>query len=133
MGRSAHFVAKQPGAGHIADHEPLTAHEAFHLATVGGAEALGLGGEIGNFAVGKMFDALLVDVDAPDTPFDALDGSEPTSVPSPPSSSDHSDEGDAATAGVLSMFEKFLFLGDDRNIRRVYVGGRRVVSQAGEA
>lgn len=38
----------------------ISVKEAFHLATLGGAEALNLKNKIGNFAVGKSFDALCV-------------------------------------------------------------------------
>ncbi len=34
--------------------------EAFYLATLGGADVMGLGNKIGNFEVGKEFDALIV-------------------------------------------------------------------------
>ena len=39
----------------------------------------------------------------------------------------------AARARVLDLFERFLFLGDDRNIQRVYVGGRVVVARDGSS
>jgi guanine deaminase len=42
-------------AGH-----PLTAPDLLHLATLAGAEALGLDEVIGDFSVGKQFDALWV-------------------------------------------------------------------------
>ncbi len=32
-----------------------------------------------------------------------------------------------AGEGVLAQFEKFLFLGDDRNVRAVFVDGRQVL------
>jgi hypothetical protein len=35
--------------------------QAFYFATLGGAHVCGLGNEVGNFAVGKSFDALIVD------------------------------------------------------------------------
>lgn len=83
---------------------PLSFAEAFHLATVGSAEALGLGDTVGNFAVGKEFDALVVDPFGEDSPIDpALD--------------------DADAKDVLHTFQKFLFLGDDRNIETIFVRG----------
>lgn len=78
--------------------------EAFHLATVGGAEVLGMGDVIGNFKRGKKLDCLIIDVDAQDGPID-LFGEETN----------------------LQKFEKFLFLGDDRNIQNVIVDGRLVI------
>ncbi|NXX41325.1 GUAD deaminase, partial [Tricholaema leucomelas] len=48
----------------------LTLEEAFRLATLGGSQALGLDDVIGNFEVGKEFDALLINTKASDSPFD---------------------------------------------------------------
>lgn len=88
------------------DYEPLSYHEAFYLATIGGAIALKMEDEIGNFTVGKKFDALLIDVKCKDSPVDVL---HPI------------DTGD--------LLQKFLYTGDDRNIRRVYVNGCLVKSK----
>ncbi|KAG0719322.1 Guanine deaminase [Chionoecetes opilio] len=44
-------------------HHALTLAEAFHLATLGGAQAVSLDDRTGNFEAGKEFDAILVDVD----------------------------------------------------------------------
>ncbi|NXR40824.1 GUAD deaminase, partial [Zosterops hypoxanthus] len=48
----------------------LTLAETFRLATLGGSQALGLDDVIGNFEVGKEFDALLINTKASDSPFD---------------------------------------------------------------
>ncbi|CAM9904642.1 unnamed protein product [Discosporangium mesarthrocarpum] len=92
--------------------EPLSFHEAFHLATQGGAEVLGLGNVVGNFLPGKQFDALVVD----------------------PSPGGMEEEGRVTFnifpelgEGMQEVFEKFLFLGDDRNIASIFVGGKKVV------
>ncbi|KAG5281156.1 hypothetical protein AALO_G00068030 [Alosa alosa] len=91
-------------------HQTLTFEEVFRLATLGGSQALSLDSETGNFEVGKDFDALLVNVCVPEGPMDIC-GPEPTKV----------------------LLEKFLNLGDDRNICEVYVAGRRVVPFADKA
>ena len=52
--------------------QPLTAAEAFHMATAAGAEVLGLGGVCGNFEGGKQLDALVVDLAVPGGPVDLL-------------------------------------------------------------
>ncbi|KAM9508876.1 guanine deaminase isoform 2-T2 [Guaruba guarouba] len=82
----------------------LTLEEAFQLATLGGSQALGLDDVIGNFEVGKEFDALLINTKASDSPFDLF-------------SADNFED----------TLQKFLYLGDDRNISEVYVAGKQVV------
>uniref|UniRef100_A0A8C3UPX4 Guanine deaminase n=1 Tax=Catharus ustulatus TaxID=91951 RepID=A0A8C3UPX4_CATUS len=82
----------------------ITLEEAFQLATLGGSQALGLDDVIGNFEVGKEFDALLINTKASDSPFDLF------------SADDFED-----------ALQKFLYLGDDRNISEVYVAGKQVV------
>jgi len=47
------------------DPKVLDAEEALRMATIGGARALGLAGEIGSIEVGKRGDLLVVSVDAP--------------------------------------------------------------------
>ncbi|XP_028910787.1 guanine deaminase [Ornithorhynchus anatinus] len=90
------------------NEQRLTLKEVFRLATLGGSQALGLDNEIGNFEVGKEFDALLINPKATDCPFDLF-------------SSDFS-------GNILeAVIQKFLYLGDDRNIEEVYVGGKQVV------
>jgi guanine deaminase len=83
----------------------LTLFEGFFLATLGGAQVCGLEDKIGNFAVGKEFDALEVHCDEENvgvmTP---IEDNDPVSV----------------------IFEKWIMTGDDRNIAKVYVSGRSV-------
>ncbi|XP_038258208.1 guanine deaminase isoform X2 [Dermochelys coriacea] len=82
----------------------LTLKEAFRLATLGGSQVLGLDDVIGNFEVGKEFDALLINPKASDSPFDLF-----------------------AADTFEDIIQKFLYLGDDRNINEVYVAGKQVV------
>uniref|UniRef100_A0A8C6FHD2 Guanine deaminase n=1 Tax=Moschus moschiferus TaxID=68415 RepID=A0A8C6FHD2_MOSMO len=86
----------------------LTLKEVFRLATLGGSQALGLDREIGNFEVGKEFDALLINPKASDSPIDLF-------------------YGDFVGEISEAVIQKFLYLGDDRNIEEVYVGGKQVV------
>ncbi|KAJ5753338.1 uncharacterized protein N7511_007491 [Penicillium nucicola] len=84
----------------------LSLPECFFLATLGGAQVCGLDDRIGNFAVGKEFDALeihTIDLDRPGVM--CLVEDEDT---------------------IEVIFEKFLMTGDDRNIAKVYVSGRSV-------
>ncbi|KAH1008031.1 hypothetical protein HUJ04_005184 [Dendroctonus ponderosae] len=85
------------------NYKPLTYTDVFYLATLGGAEALGLDNKIGNFRTGKEFDALIVDVDVDDTEVDYL-------LPCNP----------------MEILQKFVYCGDDRNIVSVFVGGKLV-------
>jgi guanine deaminase len=87
--------------------KPLKLEEVFYLATLGGARAVCLDHKIGNFEAGKAFDALLVDMDG------TKDGKSQIDL------FPHDD--------LLAMFEKFVYLGDDRHISQVFVQGRKVV------
>lgn len=84
----------------------LSLSEVFFLATLGGAQVCGLDKKIGNFVVGKEFDAL--EIHTTDL---ALPG-----VMAPVEEED----------SISVIFEKFLMTGDDRNISKVYVRGRSV-------
>lgn len=85
----------------------LKLHEAFFLATLGGAQVCGLEDKVGNFVEGKEFDALEIHAIGPD-PYSSL------GVMSPIEEED----------SIQVIFEKFLMTGDDRNIAKVYVAGR---------
>ncbi|NXG97779.1 GUAD deaminase, partial [Loxia leucoptera] len=90
----------------------LTLKEAFQLATLGGSQALGLDGVIGNFEVGKEFDALLINTKASDSPFDLFSA----------------DDFEVIRAGLMTKhLWKRCGEGDDRNISEVYVAGKQVV------
>ena len=102
-GSAAGGVGPTGGSEGTAAVEALTFSDVFHLATVGGAECLGIEDKIGNFVPGKEFDALIIDPSVEGGPFDL-------------------GEDDSA----LDVFQRFIFTGDDRNIERVYVRGRRV-------
>ncbi|KAI0273592.1 hypothetical protein BC834DRAFT_816347 [Gloeopeniophorella convolvens] len=85
-----------------------------HLATLGGASVCGLEDRIGSFTPGKAFDALLVSVrsDVGNPGLWGADLDQELNV--------ELDKGKRLEAWL----ERFLFTGDDRNIRRVYVQGR---------
>lgn len=84
----------------------LSLSEGFFLSTLGGAQVCGLDDRIGNFKIGKDFDALEIH---------SMDLERP-GVMSPVEDED----------SIQTIFEKFLMTGDDRNIVKVYVGGRSV-------
>ena len=86
----------------------LSIDECFYMATMGGAKVCGLEDTVGNFEVGKEFDACAIGT------IDSDGG--PLGVITPIEDSD----------GVRTIFEKFLMAGDDRNIERVWIKGRQV-------
>ncbi|NXE52313.1 GUAD deaminase, partial [Casuarius casuarius] len=92
----------------------LTLKEAFRLATLGGSQVLGLEDVIGNFEVGKEFDALLINTKASDSPFDLFSA----------------DAFEVIRTGLMieQITENNMVKGcDDRNISEVYVSGKQVV------
>ncbi|CAK1593970.1 unnamed protein product [Parnassius mnemosyne] len=88
----------------------LNFKEVFYLATLGGAKALRLDDKIGSFEIGKEFDALIVDVYTNGGQIDQYEYS-----------MDENEE-----HYLLDLLQRFIYLGDDRNIRQVYVKGRKV-------
>lgn len=95
------------------NYKPLEYKNALYLATLGGANALSLGHVCGNFKVGKDFDALLVDIS--NAPLDSFDI--PLSV---------SEKSNASHSRLDKMIQKFVYVGDDRNISKVFVSGKQV-------
>ncbi|RDB22164.1 Guanine deaminase [Hypsizygus marmoreus] len=79
-----------------------------HLATLGGASVCALDHAIGSFAVGKSFDALLVNT--------RNDAGNPALW-----SPDHDPA--LGRERLEGLVERFLFCGDDRNVERVWVAG----------
>jgi len=81
----------------------LDYRHAFYLATLGAAEALGLEDCIGTFCLGMEFDAIILSakVESPIRVFKDTDT-------------------------VQDVFQKLCTLGDDRNVKAVYVQGKQV-------
>lgn len=115
------FIKKQDikGTGKLpttADNEsytPIDYKQAIYLATLGGAEALALDNVCGNFVEGKEFDALIVD----------------TSIYPLHNFGCYNTENYAKKSEevkLLEMVQKFIYVGDDRNITRVYVAGKQI-------
>lgn len=89
--------------------QSLSLDEAFYLATMGGATVMCLEDQIGNFQVGKDFDAVWVKTTS---------GLKSAMTPVEPSDP------------LRTQFEKFVLTGDDRNIAHVFVRGRRVAGHS---
>ena len=89
---------------------------AFWTATLGGAAALGLDEHLGNFSPGKQFDAVVVQREdgfgSQHGPYDTIEA------------------GDCPLSQLASDFERYINLGDDRNVKEVYVRGRLVVDNS---
>lgn len=88
----------------------LSFEEIVFLGTMGGAQVCAMEDKIGNFEPGKMFDALVVDVGLRDN----------INV--------NGWEGDDQ-----ALVKKWVFMGDDRSIRLVYVNGKLVAGKDKEA
>lgn len=91
--------AERPGS-----YTALSYKEAFYLATQGSADVLGLGSTVGNFAAGKTLDCLIIDPSAEGGPIDIFEGET-----------------------AIDKFQKYIFLGDDRNVEAIFVDGMRVI------
>ncbi|KAK1836463.1 Metallo-dependent hydrolase [Podospora conica] len=95
----------------------LSVEEVLYLATRGGAEVIGLGVKVGAFEVGREWDAQLVGLGVVDGEGGVSEGGT------------DGEEGGVDVFGWESWEEKvakWVFNGDDRNTRRVWVRGRLV-------
>jgi len=101
--RSASNVSRHLALKAEDDRYVLGFAEIVYLATMGGAQVVGMADKIGNFEAGKKFDALLIDVQG---------------VISADRSLWEDGDGDGE-----AMVKKWVFLGDDRTIRKVWVDG----------
>ncbi len=90
-----------------------------YLATQGGADVCDMRDRVGSLASGKAFDALVVSVrsDAGNPATWGVDMDLELGV---------RDGGKSEEVELENFLERFLFCGDDRNIRRVYVQGRLI-------
>ncbi|KAK5129752.1 hypothetical protein LTR08_002928 [Meristemomyces frigidus] len=105
--RAASSVSRHLAMHTRNEHSILSFPELLYMATLGGAAVLGLQGKVGRFAPGMEFDALVVDVAGVISAGPELWGG--------------GEGGDAE-----AMVRKWVFLGDERAVRRVFVGGREV-------
>ena len=107
----------------------LSVPESLYLATRGGAAVVDMADEIGGFDLGMLWDVQLVQLGAvkglPESPLDGGEGGRVDLVRSGP-------------VGNVDLFgtetweekvEKWLWNGDDRNVKAVWVGGRLVHSR----
>ncbi|QUC16673.1 uncharacterized protein UV8b_00914 [Ustilaginoidea virens] len=106
----------------LRERSKLTVEEVLYLATRGGALCLGLGDKVGSFQVGKQLDAQLIGL--------GVVGDDGTRA--------GEGAGDWVDAGNVDVFgwetwderiAKWLYNGDDRNTKKVWVKGRLVHSR----
>ncbi|CAD6244285.1 GSCOCG00013324001-RA-CDS [Cotesia congregata] len=101
--RSALEVSNHIGFIQGDSYKPIDFVDAFYLATLGGAEALSIDSQVGNLIAGKKFDALVIDLQAKDSPLDNL-----------------------KNLTLKEQLQRLIYSGDDRNIVNVYVEGHKV-------
>lgn len=125
--RQASLVSRHVAMGieeeEARERAKLGVEEVLYLATRGGAKVVGLAGTVGGFEVGMDFDAQLVGlggVDEEGRRAVVQDGGE---------EEEGDEDGDVDVFGWESwedLVAKWLFNGDDRNTKRVWVRGRLV-------
>ncbi|KFB42696.1 AGAP005282-PA-like protein [Anopheles sinensis] len=93
-------------------YTPFSYNQVLYLATLGGAQALALDGKVGNFVAGKQFDALLIDTEPQPIGGYRL----PEALAKEKSK----------TQLLLELVQKFVYVGDDRNILKVFVAGKQI-------
>ena len=95
----ARLAAQLASAREGIDERPLSAHDALHAATLGGAVALGLSATCGSIEVGKSADLVCIDL------------------------------GSLACQPVVSVADAVLFSATRQNVSDVWVAGRAAVAQ----
>ncbi|OTA69326.1 guanine deaminase [Hypoxylon sp. EC38] len=96
------------------EHAKLSVEDVLHLATRGGASVVGLADKVGGFEVGKEWDAQLIGLGI---------------VSETPDEDDMADTGNVDIFGWEKWEEriaKWVFNGDGRNVKKVWVRGRLV-------
>lgn len=118
-------TSQAPAGSENTGRETLSVEEALYLATRGGAKVVDMEDQIGGFEKGMYFDAQLIELGAP---VETLSESEEVMV-----------DGVEMDAGNIDVFgwenweekiAKWVWNGDDRNVRAVWVSGRLVHKRA---
>lgn len=111
-------------------NQALSVEEGLFLATRGGAKCLGLEDKVGGFEAGKSWDAQLVGLNlVPEVDeFGKLDG-EDFSAAEYAGTPECTVDVFAQTEGWADKIAKWVYTGDDRCTRLVWVGGRLVVKK----
>jgi guanine deaminase len=122
VSRSVAFLEKS-------SNHALSVEEGLYLATRGGAKCLGLEDKVGGFEVGKTWDVQLVGLNLiPELNEDGNleDGSDPAEYAGTPESTV---DVFGQTSDWADRIAKWVYTGDDRSTRLVWVGGRLVMKK----
>ena len=122
--RQALLVSRLVANLHKEDRAKLSVAEILYLGTLGGAKVMGLQDKIGNFAVGKEWDAIMVGLNEVPIPNDE-EGDANENLEDDPGVTGNVDifEGQSNWEDILA---KWVYTGDDRNNLCVWVKGRLV-------
>ncbi|CDK28111.1 unnamed protein product [Kuraishia capsulata CBS 1993] len=120
VARQAHLVSRHLVMKTEVEAEKLSSNDVLYLATMGGAKALDMADSLGSFAVGKKWECQMIDLACEGSPVDTFKYQEPRWESSERAEAEHR---------FQDLIDKWLFNGDDRNVRRVYVNGRCVVKK----
>lgn len=118
---SRHLAMKEPDVERK-EHVKLSVEEALYLATMGGARALDMESSLGSFEVGKQFDTQLIDVESEGSNVDVFPWQRSAFVSSAKQSVSKTSPPPSIT--VQDVLAKWFFNGDDRNVMKVWVGGK---------
>lgn len=110
----SHHLSMKKEAKH--EDVQLNITEVMYMATLGGAKAVGLGESIGSFEIGKKWDAQLIDLEPN---LDIFEWQVPNNHKSPKEQQ----------AKIIQLLGKWVFNGDDRNCKKVWINGRMVVDK----
>lgn len=119
--RHAVLVSRHVSMKTKSDHDKLSVNDALYLATLGGARVVGMADQLGTFEAGKKWECQQIDLLQPCMHF--FDFLNPTL--------EGLERGEPEELGKFQdLIDKWVFNGDDRNVRQVYVNGRCVVDKS---
>lgn len=117
--RQALLVSRHLSMKTGSEFDKLSVNDVLYLGTVGGARVLKMEDQLGSFKLGAKFDAQLIDLN--------LDNIDLFEWHAPNSKLDCSKNFEETTV-YGNLLAKWLFNGDDRNTRKVWVNGVEVYS-----
>lgn len=104
------------------EKDKISVNEALYLATLGGARVCGYDDMLGSFEVGKKWECQLISLEDEISPFHTFKFLDPDTE-----GLKKGNETDVQR--FQDIIDKWVFNGDDRNVRQVFVNGRCVVDK----